>query len=150
MIGKKILLTAYDYSYDLVERATEGLTHQSSIIKPPGSDNPANWILGHILASRCNVQALLGLTPTWDLQRCKPYLPDSAPLDPQGQVENLSAITAGLESTQEDLLRILEDLKEEDLMERKGENSLGENLAGYAIHEAFHAGELAMIRTWLI
>lgn len=35
------------------------------------------------------------------------------------------------------------------LMFPKGDNSLGEELSGYAIHEAYHAGELAMIRNWL-
>ena len=63
MVGKKMLQTAYQYSYYLVTGAIQDLTHQQSLLKPPGGDNPANWILGHILTSRSNIMAMLGLEP---------------------------------------------------------------------------------------
>ena len=149
MVGKKMLLTAYQYSYYLVTEAIQDLNHQKSLLKPPGGDNPANWILGHILTSRSNIQAMLGLTPVWEKDRCVPYLPDSEPLTIESQVEDFEAMAAELASTQEAMMTSLEELTEEQLEEINGENSLGENLAGYAIHEAFHAGELAMIANWL-
>lgn len=149
MISKKMLLTAYQYSYYLVTEAIQDFNHQKSLLKPPGGDNPANWILGHILSSRSNIQAMLGLTPVWNMDRCIPYLPDSEPLIAKSQVEDFEIMAAKLASTQEALMASLEELTEEQLEEINGENSLGENLAGYAIHEAYHAGELAMIANWL-
>lgn len=149
MIGSKMLLTAYQYSYFLMTEAIQELDHQESLLKPPGGDNPANWILGHILTSRSNIQAMLGLEPIWNKDRCTPYLPDSEPLTPQSQVEDFKVMIADLTSTQEGLLMSIEELTEEQLAELNGENSLGENLAGYAIHEAYHAGELATIGKWL-
>lgn len=149
MISKNMLLAAYQYSFYLVGEALQGITHQESLLKPPGGDNPANWILGHILTSRSNIQAMLGLEPIWDITRCKLYLPDSEPLTLESQVEELEVMIADLETTEDELLKALKDLTDDQLLEPSGENSLGENLAGYAIHEAFHAGELAIIRNWL-
>ena len=149
MISKNMLLTAYQYSVFLVTGAVQGTTHQESLLKPPGGDNPANWILGHILTSRGNIQVMLGLEPVWDITRCKLYLPDSEALTPGSQVEDFEVMVADLASSQEALIKSLEKLTEEQLEEISGKNSLGENLAGYAIHEAYHAGELAIIRNWL-
>ncbi len=80
MISKKMLVTMYEYSFFLASQGSEGLNHQDSLIAPPGSENPANWILGHIITSRSNVLALLKVDPPWDFQRCKPYLPDAEPI----------------------------------------------------------------------
>ena len=149
MVGKKMLLTAYQYSYYLVTEAYQDLTHQESLLKPPGGENPANWVLGHILTSRSNIMAMLGLEPIWDFDRCKPYLPDSEPITPESQVEDFEVMVAELISSQEEFIAELQGLTDDLLMEPQGENSLGEELAGYAIHEAYHAGELAIIRNWL-
>lgn len=149
MLGKKMLLTAYQYADYLVTEAIQDLSHQESLLRPPGGDNPANWILGHILCSRSNVQAMLGLDPVWDFDRCKPYLPDSEPLTPESPVEYLEVMIADLEFSLEKLLQKMQELTDDQLMASQGENSLGEELAGYAIHEAYHAGELAMIRNSL-
>ena len=59
MVGRKMLLTSYQYSYYLITEAIQDLDHQQSLVKPPGGDNPTNWILGHILTSRGNIQAML-------------------------------------------------------------------------------------------
>jgi hypothetical protein len=149
MMGSKMLLTAYQYSYFLVTEAIKDLDQQESLLKPPGGDNPANWILGHILTSRSNIQAMLGLEPIWNKDRCTPYLPDSDPLTSQSQVEDFKVMVADLTATQEALVMSLEELTDVQLAEISGENNLGENLTGYAIHEAYHAGELAMIGKWL-
>ncbi len=149
MLGKKMLLTAYSYTHYLVMEAIQGLTHQESLLKPPGGENPANWILGHILTSRSNVQAMLDLEPIWNYDRCKLYLPDSEPITAESLVENLEDMLADLETTQEDLMKELQGLNDDLLLEPQGDNSLGEELSGYAIHEAYHAGELAIIRIWL-
>ncbi len=149
MVGKKMLQTAYQYSYYLVTGAIQDLTHQQSLLKPPGGDNPANWVLGHILTSRSNIMAMLGLEPIWDFDRCKPYLPDSEPLLPENQVEDYEVMVAELIASQEEFMGELQGLTDDLLMEPQGENCLGEELAGYAIHEAYHAGELVIIRNWL-
>ena len=89
MLSQKMLITIYEYSYFLANQGIESLTHQDSLIVPPGGDNPANWILGHIITSRSNVLAMLKIDPPWDFQRCKPYLPDSIPLLPEINVRIL-------------------------------------------------------------
>ena len=135
----------YEYSYFLVSQSTEGIDHQGSLISPPGGDNPANWILGHIITSRSNVLAMLKIDPPWDYQRCKPYLPDSKPLSLDDEVEDFEEMKAVLTETQSLLIGVIREITNEQLSEITGENSLGEELAGYAIHEAYHAGEMATL-----
>ena len=149
MISQKMILTMYDYSFYLVGEGLEGINHQDSLLTPPGGGNPANWILGHIITSRCNVLAALKIDPPWDFNSCKPYIPDSEPPAPGDDVEDFETMKTDLEKTQELLLKAFQNLSNEELEEKTGENSLGEDLAGYAIHEAYHAGELSEIKRLL-
>jgi len=135
----------YEYSCFLVSQSVEGIDHQESLISPPGGDNPANWILGHIITSRSNVLAMLKIDPPWDYERCKPYLPDSKPLSQGDVVEDFIEMVIAFEKTQIKLLAALQELTQEQLEESLGENTLGEELADYAIHEAYHAGEMATL-----
>ena len=69
MISRKMLITMYEYSFFLVGQSIKEINHQDSLITTPGSPNPANWILGHIMVSRCNVLAMLKIEPPWDFDR---------------------------------------------------------------------------------
>jgi len=129
MTSQKTLLTMYEYS----------------LITPPGGDNPANWILGHIITSRSNVLAMLKIDPHWDFERCKPYLPESKPLSPGDVVEDFLEMVIIFEKTQIKLLAALQELTQEQLEVSLGDNTLGEELAGYAIHEAYHAGGMVTL-----
>jgi len=145
MTSQKTLLTMYEYSYFLASQAVDGISHQDSLITPPGGDNPANWILGHILTSRSNVLAMLKIDPHWDFERCKPYLPESKPLSPGDVVEDFLEMVIIFEKTQIKLLAALQELTQEQLEVSLGDNTLGEELAGYAIHEAYHAGGMVTL-----
>lgn len=137
----------YEYSYDLLCRAIEGITHEQSLAKSAGSSNPANWILGHIITSRCNVLAMLDLPPVWELSRCQPYLPGSEPLPEQGKIELFENMAAALNKTQEMLLEAFDNITDQGLLKLAEGQTIGEQLAGYGIHEAYHAGELAAGQT---
>jgi len=146
MISQKMLITMYEYSYFLITGQIEGISHQDSLLQPPGSCNPANWILGHIITSRCNVLAMLGLPPVWDFSRCKPFIPGSDPYQSNNAVEDFELMKGDLEKTQELLLAEIQQITKEKLLKISEDQTIGEQLASYGIHEAFHAGELAIIR----
>ena len=133
MSTQKNLISMYSYSYFLVCQGIEGITHQESLIIPNGISNPANWILGHIITSRCNVLAILEIDPPWDFQRCKPYIPDSKPLVPEDEVEDFEIIKSDLDKTQDLLLDVLDQISTDKLNELKEENTIKELLEGYAM-----------------
>ena len=149
MINQKILLTIYEYSYFLTKQGISRISHQNSLVTPPGGDNSANWIMGHIITSRCNVLAMLKIVPPWDFERCQPYLPDSEPLSPDDKVEDIEIMKRLLDETQTSLIAAIQELTEVNLNRNNGQNTLGEDLAGYAIHEAFHAGEIGIISSMI-
>ena len=146
MMSQKMLDTMYSYSYFLVDEAIRSIDHDSSLKTTGVNTNCANWILGHIITSRCNVLAMLKIDPPWDFNLCKPYLPDSKPLSPDDEVVKFDEMKEILERTQNILLKTLESMEYNDLEGRTGENTLGEDLAGYAVHEAYHAAELGAIQ----
>jgi hypothetical protein len=145
MISQKMLLTMYEYSYFLVNQGIGDITREESLFVPEGISNPANWILGHIITSRCNVLAMLKVDPPWDFQKCKPYIPDSKPLTSEDDVENFESMKKDLEKSHNLLIEAINNITENKLGEQNGDNTIAEDLAGYAIHEANHAGELALL-----
>ncbi len=110
MINRNIIYSIYEYSYLLSKQGLEGISHQDSLITPPGGSNPANWTLGHIITSRCNVMAMLGLEPPWNLDRCKPYLPDSEPLTPDSKIEDFGDMKLTFKKTQIALLEVISEI----------------------------------------
>ena len=41
-------------------KCRRGLSHEESLIQLPFRSNCLNWVVGHLVANRCNILALLG------------------------------------------------------------------------------------------
>ena len=136
----------YEYSYFLVSQQIDGISHTQSLVRPPQGGNSLNWILGHITTSRCNVLAMLDQPTVWDFSDCQPYIPDSDPVPEPDEIINFEVMVNDLRKTQDILMVTIKDLTEEKMQEVKDDQSIGEQLAGYAIHEAYHAGELGITK----
>ncbi|MCJ7734967.1 MAG: hypothetical protein MUP11_10505 [Anaerolineales bacterium] len=52
---------------------------------------------------------------------------------------------AALDQTQEAKLTAFREITEKQLQQASGDNTIGVQLAGYSIHEAYHAGELEIL-----
>ena len=150
MISRKMIITIYDYSYYLVTQQIEGISHQDSLTQPLLGGNCLNWILGHIITSRCNILAMLDVAPVWDFSRCRPYIPGSDPIKSGDEVEDLNNMVVDLEKTQELLLEAIQLLTEDKLLDISEDQTIAEQLAGYGVHEAYHAGELTLLRQTIL
>ena len=146
MISRKMLITMYDYSYYLITQQTEGISHPESLVSPAGGGNSLNWILGHIITSRCNVLAMLKLSPVWDFSRCRPYIPGSDPIPGPEEIINFESMLIDLDQTQELLMNAIARITGHQLLELIEDQSMGEQLAGYGIHEAYHAGQIEILK----
>lgn len=140
-----LLTAAFVETYTMVERQAEGLTHPDSLRVPTFGGNCANWVLGHIVVARMNVLSLLGEQPSWTWAESQRYIPGSRPITGSEGLE-VGRLIEDLHRTQEHLLPALARLTPEALASPAGETTLGVELHSYALHEAFHAGQLELLR----
>ena len=76
------------FSHLVVNRNLQDVTHEESLRAPQPAGNCANWVLGHLVASRQHMLGLLGEPPLWDRARIRRFDRGSpAVTDAQGAAE---------------------------------------------------------------
>lgn len=146
MISQEILKMLYTESYSLVKKQIDGMNHQESIHQPFQGGNCANWILGHIIVSRCNFMLMLNIPSIWGMTQCRRFIPGSDPISAEIDAILFEVLCDDLDKTQEQLLKALLQTSQEKLQEINGEKTIGEHLAYYNSHEAYHADQLEILR----
>ncbi len=146
MISQQMLKILFKDSFALVKQQTEGIKHQESIYQPPYGGNCVNWILGHIIVARCNFMMMLDIPSIWGMVQCRQFIPGSDPIiQPNGAIL-FETMCVDFDNTQEQLLMALDQVSSEKLQEISGEKTIGEHFAFYNSHEAYHAGQLEILR----
>jgi len=120
------------------------LSHEESLMGPGPAGNCANWVLGHIVATRGAVLSLVGEQPVWDAAMGERYKRGSSPIA-RDAAKPFPEILESLDRSQERLVAGLARLDDEALGKDDGE-SLGSKLATLQFHEAYHAGQLGLLR----
>ena len=146
MIQPRFLQALFVDTYDDIRQQTQGITHGDSVQQPPFAENCINWILGHLVVARCNFLMLLEVPSIWSMDQCRRFIPGSAPVTGDEDAVPLDALLTGLARTQEQLLTALARASAEDLQQVKGEQTIGEHLISYHAHEAYHLGQLELLR----
>ena len=149
-IGPQFLQDIYKDSYTLIKTQVEGLNEAESLVQPPGGGNCINWILGHLIVARCNFLTMLDASSVWEMERCRRYIPGSAPVTSADDTLSIEIMRSDLDRTQNDLLSALVQATVESLQIISGEKTKCEHLLIYNIHEAFHGGQLEILRQVLI
>jgi len=152
MIDLTDLAQAYGRNLEIVQMQTAGLTHQDSLIQLPFRANCLNWVVGHILANRCNILDLLGaedLRPEVNLDH---YERESDPiLGPEEGILVLSELLTHLETTQERLEEALRKESVESLQHPAPYRDRDERPVAYWLfflffHDSYHVGQTEILR----
>ena len=141
--GLKML---FQYNHYAIGVNARDLTHEESLVGPRPAGNCANWVLGHIVATRGAVLELLGEPPVWDPTEGEAYRRGSAPIVDAARAKPFPEIVQALDRSQERLMSGLSRIKEEDLGPAEAKGSLAGKLAVLQFHEAYHAGQLGLLR----
>jgi hypothetical protein len=142
----------YAESYETISRETQGLSHEDSLMQPPGALNCLNWMVGHVMASRSNVLAMLGEPSVWGWAEARRYIPGSEPITTGEDALDFAQILADLKRSQRQLLRFLGRATPEamgaecDASYSEALKTLGAQLAFAQAHEAYHAGQVELLR----
>lgn len=145
------LMTQLGYVQMVLEKNTADLTHEDSLIQPASGGNCLNWVLGHMLATRNRMLAMVGRDPVWDEATAARYERYSEPISGPGEgVLPLAKLLADFAASQESLLEGLSSLTPEDLAVRipwfEGETDKASALAGFLFHESYHLGQTGLHR----
>jgi hypothetical protein len=141
-----LLTSLFVESYTKVKEHTKDIAHTDSLrVSIPGT-NCMHWVIGHIVVARCNFLMLFDTPSIWDWPTCELFIPGSTPTPKAAEHIDYATILADLDRTQDQLMAALAQVSEADLeIERDGQ-TVGEQLATYAAHESYHAGQLQLLR----
>ncbi|HEY3156454.1 MAG TPA: DinB family protein [Candidatus Eisenbacteria bacterium] len=141
--GLKLL---FQYNHYAIGVNARDLTHEESLLGPNPGGNCANWVLGHIVQNRGAVLELLGEQPVWSPSDGELYKRGSAPIAGSATAKPFPEILEALDRSQERLLAGLSRMRDSDLGSADTKGSLVAKLAGLQFHEAYHAGQLGLLR----
>ena len=132
-----------------IEKNLDDLTDDEALQTPIAGASSLNWVLGHILATRRYLHQMTGTDTPWETGALDVYnqgtSPDSASAVP------LATLLGHFAASQTMLMQGLSAMNEADMqVEPKdvplGEKTKAESFSGLAFHEAYHAGQLGVLR----
>jgi hypothetical protein len=141
----------FAFNEPLVQQALEGLSHDEAWRRLTNDNNPLLWVAGHIVATRAMVLQMLGepVDTGWG-----GLFDRGAKLgDPTGYPSGEEVVRVMREITPR-LHGALAALGDEQLsrpasLQIPGIKTLSDELAFFALHESYHAGQLAFLRKGL-
>ena len=143
-----------DLAVMTVQRNVADFTHAESLRTPDGGGSSANWILGHLVESRGNLLTMLaefGGEPVWSAEVAEPYQ-RGAPVLREDAALPFEEILAAFEASQSRLTDVIVQLtgsKLDALLDEPDPflgRTLGETISTFAWHEAYHCGQLGLLR----
>ncbi|MEW5995047.1 MAG: DinB family protein [Candidatus Zixiibacteriota bacterium] len=150
-------LATLKYQFNLTDfvtkKVTEGLTHEDSLRQPQPGGNCLNWVLGHIVHSRNQAITALGQRTPYPKDRFARYQQGTPPLTDPSEVMRFEELMECFADLQEYLTKALDAMTPEQLAQKASfsptgnpDETIGSLLAGFAFHEAYHVGQLGLLR----
>jgi uncharacterized damage-inducible protein DinB len=135
----------------VMEQNLRELSQEDSLVEPRKSGNCLNWVLGHLTRTRLQALALLGQQPPFPIEDFKAYSGE----EPFCREDALpfEELQRRFKAVGEPLERGLEAMSEEELAKPAPfspsddpKETIGSLLAAIAFHEAYHAGQVGLLR----
>jgi hypothetical protein len=141
-----VLVSAIGFNTRAMHLNLEGLTHEDCLLQPP-SGNCINWLLGHILRHRNLMLEALAAPSVWSAEAQRRYDRGSAPIrGEESVVVALEVLRWELDRSGEHLSSALAEVDVEAIQASSGTSSLGQRLVFLALHEAYHMGQVGLLR----
>lgn len=140
----------FGINYDVLKKNLEGVSHDESLLQPPGGANCLNWVLGHVVATRDAALKLLHQQPIWDKEDAALYRRGSAPIRDGSKARPFETIVADLDRSQGRLMEGLAKVTEPELgaplADQSAADTVGGTLFVLHLHESYHAGQTGLLR----
>jgi DinB superfamily len=143
----RLLSKLFEMNYGALYRNLEGITHEDSLFMPEPGGNPINWVVGHVVATRSRMFGMLKLELIWTNGATMLYSGlDGTGWAPESAM-NLKTIESDLARSQSVLMSALDEMTGRDLNRRSEDGrNLAEILGFFHFHEAYHVGQVGVLR----
>jgi hypothetical protein len=135
----EIFVDQIQFTYRSISLNTENITQEESLVFPQPGGNCMNWMLGHIVEYRNRVLTMLKQQPIWNEGEINCYKRGSNAIAEKDNFLQWQRLLNYLNHTQELLMKTL---KEEEITDAEQIKSL----ARFCFHEAYHAGQIGLLR----
>jgi uncharacterized damage-inducible protein DinB len=144
---RALLIKQVEMNYGALFRNLEGITHEDSLVVPPEGGNCLNWVLGHIVAARNRLMIQMGIPPVWQPDLAFHYSGREEAQWSLDKAVSLKSLETDLARSQQEILRALDHLSNRVLTTPDDNGrTLGDALAFFVFHEAYHGGQVALLR----
>jgi hypothetical protein len=133
------IFTVYHFNHRVIHINVEGLTHEDSLKSPAEGGNSINWIIGHLLVTRDEINEIGSLPKVCTEDMVNLYKRGTKPVTRENAVK-LDKLLEMLDESQKNLEEKIQTL---DL---KNDEKKAKDLAFYSFHEAYHAGQTGLLR----
>lgn len=143
-LGQHLAMT-----YHTAEANLKDMTQEHSLARPTAGGNCANWILGHLVTIHNYLMEILGEPPVWESEQLARAGFD--PIEDPGDAIAWDTLRDRFLGSRERCLAALRRLTDEALAEELpdpfgGSSSRAKLLTVIAFHQAYHAGQLGVLR----
>jgi hypothetical protein len=135
----------------IIDKQTEGITHEQSLLQLPFRANCMNWVIGHLLISRGRVLEALGDSEPAIANEHEMVLYDrsSDPVTEADKATDFDDLMARFRASQARIEKALSQVHQEEwdtLRNPEREMTLGDWIAFLHWHETYHTGQLEILR----
>jgi hypothetical protein len=148
-----ILRHQSDVTRIVVRLNAEGVSHEDSLAQPRPGGNCFNWVLGHLVAIYGEALPLLGQRPVRPREELSHYARGAPPITNAAEALRIEDLATWWEESCDRFDKGLAALSEERLGERAPfspsddpHETVGSLLATVVHHQAYHSGQLGVLR----
>jgi len=145
------LTTQFRMNQYIAGRNLDGVTHEESLIRAVETGNHLNWLVGHVVATRCALLPSLHQASVWSDAQMRLYQHGSS-----GAVNAdylpFDEVVRAFHTTQERIVEGMASLTDEELAAPApfspggGPETLGSLLTKSTVHEGYHLGQTGILR----
>lgn len=149
MTDSNKLIQSFQTTQWIIDKQTEGLSHEDSLLQLPFRSNCMNWVLGHIAHGRHRVLQALGETALLSEAEVALYERGSEPITGGGKAIPLPDLLERLKESQERITAVLQTTPPNTLAaiyDEERQLTVGDRVAGLHWHETYHVGQLEILR----
>ena len=147
------LVKMYELSYSAVNRNLDGITNEESLLFPEGGGNCLNWVLGHVVTTRNLALQLVGGNPVFTGENVAVYQRGSQPTGSEKYLD-LGTLRGYWDDSQQQIIPAIAGLSDEQLSgsipgpyaRPPLTGSLADALGRLHFHEAYHNGQIGLLR----
>lgn len=149
MTAQQLLAQQFSTMYITAEKNLDGMTQAHSLVQPGPGGNCANWIVGHLVNVHNGVMQLLGSEPVWENETLKRAGFD--PIVEPDQAIDFETLKDKFLGSRERCIAAVAALSDEALAQELphpfgGSTTRAELLNTLAYHQAYHVGQIGIIR----